>query len=56
MVYMMAMMSMGCNLLSMHWVGYDQVYKQGSGTQEINVNQFTNYEELWVVLAVMFNV
>ncbi len=38
----------------MHWVGYDQVYKQGSITQEINVNQLSNYEELWVVLAHMF--
>jgi hypothetical protein len=39
----------------MHWVGYDHVYKQGSITQEINVNQLSNYEELWVVLALMFN-
>jgi hypothetical protein len=38
----------------MHWVGYDQVYKDGS-TQEIDVNQLCNYEELLVVLARMFN-
>jgi hypothetical protein len=39
----------------MHWVGYDQVYKWGSIAQDINVNQLSNYEELWVALALMFN-
>jgi hypothetical protein len=39
----------------MHWVGYDQVYKQGSITQEINVNQLSNYEELWVLLGLIVN-
>jgi hypothetical protein len=39
----------------MHWVGYDQVYKKGSITQEIDVNQLSNYEELWDMLALMFN-
>ncbi len=39
----------------MHWVGYDHVYKQGSITQEINVNQLSIYEELWVVLALIAN-
>jgi hypothetical protein len=38
----------------MHWVGYDQVYKQGSITQEINLNQLSNYWELWDALALMF--
>ncbi len=45
----------GCNALSMHWVGYDQVYKLGSITRAINVNQFSNYEELRGALARMFN-
>jgi len=39
----------------MHWMGYDQVYKQGSRTDHINLNQLSNYEELWVVLALKFN-
>ncbi len=51
----MGMMNMGCNLLSMHWVCYDQVDKQGSITQEINVNQLNNYEKLWVGLGSMVN-
>jgi hypothetical protein len=38
----------------MHWVGYDQVYNDGS-TEEIDVNQLSNYQELWVELARMFN-
>ncbi len=46
---------MGCNLLSMHWVRYDQVDKQGSITEEINVNRLSNYEELWVGLGCMVN-
>jgi hypothetical protein len=39
----------------MHWLGYDHVYKQGSITQEINVNQLSNYEELCVVLGLIVN-
>ncbi len=39
----------------MHWVGYDQVYKLGSITRAINVNQFSNYDELRGALARMFN-
>ncbi len=39
----------------MHWVGYDQVYKQGSITQVINVNQLSNYEELALKIGCMFN-
>ncbi len=38
----------------MHWVGYDQVYNDES-TQEIDVNQLSNYQELWVELERMFN-
>jgi len=39
----------------MHWVGYDQVFKLGSRTQEINVNQFSNYKELRQEIACMFS-
>jgi hypothetical protein len=39
----------------MHWVGYDQVYKQGSLAKDINVNQLSNYEELRETIACMFN-
>jgi hypothetical protein len=39
----------------MHWVGYDQVYKQGSISQDINVNQLSNYEELRLTIAFKFN-
>jgi hypothetical protein len=34
----------------MHWVGYDQVYKPGSQTQDINVNPLSEKEELSVGL------
>jgi hypothetical protein len=30
----------------MHWVGYDQVHKPGSQTQDINVNPLSEKEEL----------
>jgi hypothetical protein len=39
----------------MHWVGYDQVYKQGSISQDINVNHLSNYEGLRVTIAFLFN-
>jgi len=38
----------------MHWVGYDQVFKSGTEPQEINVNQLSNYKELWQEIACMF--
>jgi hypothetical protein len=34
----------------MHWVGYDQVHKPGSQTQDINVNPLSEKEELSVAL------
>jgi hypothetical protein len=40
----------------MHWVGYDQVFMQGSITQEINVNRLSNYKELQQEIACMFNI
>jgi len=40
MVYMMGWWTWGCNLLSVHWVGYDQVYKQGSIIQKIMLASF----------------
>jgi hypothetical protein len=39
----------------MHWVGYDQVYKPASQTQDINVNPWSDYEEFWDVLALAYN-
>jgi hypothetical protein len=40
----------------MHWVGYDQVFMQGSITQEINVNRLSNYKELGQEIACMFDI
>jgi hypothetical protein len=37
----------------MHWVGYDQVYKPGSQTQDINVNPLSEKEELSVALRLL---
>jgi hypothetical protein len=37
----------------MHWVGYDQVYKPGSQTQDINVNPLSEKEELSVALRLV---
>jgi hypothetical protein len=37
----------------MHWVGYDQVYKPGSQTQDINVNPLTEREESSVALRLL---
>jgi hypothetical protein len=37
----------------MHWVGYDQVYKPGSQTQDINANPLSEKEELSVALRLL---
>jgi len=37
----------------MHWVGYDQVHKPGSQTQDINVDPLSEKEELSVALRLL---
>jgi len=34
--------------------GVIKVYKQGSGTHQINLNELSDYEQLWIVLRVIF--